>query len=224
MGRQSGSLKNDEEPVEPDRPLKWYNYWPLLVIAVEILLNTDYVVVPILMKRGIFFNFPIFSFNWDLRWLLPELSNFEVFIWISLISIPTSLGWYWLWGWIGKVIIKTAKEKEAVKEAVSLYRKIALALKRGGFVELTKDWFVETFNWASSDDNRYLKYLKRGGYLALVIVSAIPISGGRLVATIFCRSINSRKGLWFMIMGETIKNAFIVYGFWNLIFWGFAKL
>ena len=223
-------MKSDEEPVTPENPLKkpkklkWYNYWPTLVIAVEIILNTDYVIAPILMKRGIFFNIPFFPINLDLSWLLPEISHFMVFIWISLISIPTSLGWYWLWGWIGKVIIKTAKDKEAVKEAVSLYRKIFSALKKGGFIELVKDWFVGTFNWATSDDNRYLKYLRRSGYLALVTVSAMPVSGGRLVATIFCRSINSKKGLWFMILGETIKNAFIVYGFWKLVFWIFSKL
>lgn len=217
-------MKNDEGLIEPEKPLRWYNYWPLFVIAVEVILNTDLVVTPILIKRGIFFNFPLFPISWDLSWLIPQLSNFAVFLWIDIISVPTSLGWYWLWGWIGKVIVKTAKEKEAVKEALSLYRKILLSLKRGGLIELIKEWFVDTFNWATDNNNRWLKYLRRGGYVALFIISALPVSGGRLVATIFCRSIDSRKGLVVLILGETLKNAFMVYGFWNLVFWIFSKL
>lgn len=202
---------------------KWYEYWPVLIIAIEIILNTDWVVTPILIKRGVFFNFPIFPISWDLSQLIPELSNFQVFVLISFVSIATSLGWYWLWGWLARIIIETAKEKESVQEAMTLWNKVVLVLKRGGLIELVKKWFISTFNWATNNDNWWLKYLKRGGFMALVVVSAIPVSGGRLVATIFCRSINSKKGLWFMILGETIKNAFIVYGFWNLVFWIFSK-
>ena len=214
-------MKTRAGPEEPKKR-KWYSYWPLLIMVAEVILNTDWVITPMLIKRGVFFNFPIFPINWDLSWFIPKLTYFEVFLWVSIISIPTSLGWYWLWGWLGILIIETAKEKEAVQEAVTLWKKIVLVLEKGDILELAKDWFVSTFTWATDDNNRWLKYLRRGGYTALFIVSALPISGGRLVATIFCRSTDPKKGLTLMILGETVKNAIMVYGFWNLIFWLFS--
>lgn len=201
---------------------RWYQYWPLLLIAIETILNTDWVITPILMKRGLFFDIPFIPISWDLTWLIPELGNFKVFLIICMISVPTTLAWYWLWGWMARVILETAKEKESVKEALSLVMSMIEALKRGGLIELVKDWFISTFNWATDNDNRWLKYLRRGGYTALFVVSALPVSGARLVATIFCRSVNSRKGMVILIAGESVKNALIVYGFWNLIFWLFS--
>lgn len=217
-------MKTRADPANFKKPRKWYNYWPLLIIVVETVLNTDWVITPVLMKRGIFFDLALFSINWDLSWILPELSHFGVFVWISIISVPTSLGWYWLWRWIGGLIVETAKEREAVQEAIGLWAKIIAALKRGGIIELAKEWFISTFKWATDDNNRWLNYLRRGGYTALFIISALPVSGGRLVATIFCLSADPIKGLTLLILGETLKNIFIIYGFWNLIFWLFSKI
>lgn len=211
-------MKARAEPKECKKR-KWYSYWPFLIIVVEIVFNIDWIITPILIKRGMFFNFPIFPIHWDLSWLIPKLSYFEVFIWISSLSVPTTLGWYWLWGWLGDLIVETAKTKEAFLEAVTIWKKIIIALERGDILELVRDWFVDTFNWATDNNNKWLKYLRRGGYTALFIISALPVSGGRLVATIFCRSIDTKKGLTILILGETLKNAIMVYGFWNLIFW-----
>lgn len=215
-------MKTRDEP-EFKKKRKWYEYWPLLVIVVETVLNTDWVVIPILIKRGIFFDISFFQVSWDWSRLIPELSNFGVFVWVSIISIVTSLGWYWLWGWLARVIIETAREKESVREAMGLSRKIVSALKKGGLTELAKEWFVDTFNWATDNNNRWLKLLRKGGYAVLFLISALPISGGRLVATIFCRSADPVKGLTLLVLGETVKNAFMVYGFWNLVFWVFSK-
>lgn len=170
-----------------------------------------------------FFDIPIVPINWDLSWLIPQLSYFEVFVWISIISVPTTLGWYWLWGWLGRLILETAKKRETVQEAMSLWKKILSALEQGNLLGLIEDWFISSFNWATDNNNWWLKYLRRGGYTALFIVSALPVSGGRLVATIFCRTADPVKGLTLLIFGETIKNAFMVYGFWNLVFWIFSK-
>ena len=136
----------DEPSLEPKKPRRWYNYWPLLLLLAETVLNTDWVITPILMKRGIFFNIPFIPIHWDLSWIIPRLSRFDIFICISIFSIPTTLGWYWLWGWIGRLIIETVVRKESVQEAMGIIRKTVITLKRGGVIELIRVWFIDTFN------------------------------------------------------------------------------
>ena len=216
-------MKQRAGPKE-EKPRKWYDYWPFLIALMEIVLNVDWVVIPILVKRGVFLNILFLHINWDMSGTIPELSSFGILGIVCSISIVTCFGWYWFWGWLGKFIIQTARKREAIKEAIALGMKIELDLERRGYIDLVKNWFVHTFDWATGEDNRYLKYLRRGGYSALLIVSALPVSGARIVATIFSRSLERRKALAILAAGDSIKNAIMVLGFWNLIFWIFSRL
>lgn len=200
---------------------RWYNYWPFLIAIFEIIFNIDWVVIPILVKRGMFFDIPVFPIVWDLSSIIPALSSFEVFFIAAILSALTTIVWYWFWGWLGKLIVEIVKKKEAIIEAFKLGQQIKSDPKAMVYIKKSRNILVKTFNWATDKNNWYLRLLKSGGYLALLILSSLPISGPRIVATIFCRTL-PKKSLIVLISGDTIKTAIMVYGFWNFMFWFFS--
>jgi len=215
--RERGSTEASRPNVK--YPKHWYNYWPLLVAMIVAIINVDGVVIPSLHLRWL----SILSLKVvDLSYIIPELSLLQIFICVVMISVPGNIFWYWLWGWLGKLIFELIKKQKTVQEGIELGKEIESAihpvLKKKRFVDRTKEYLTETFKWATDEDNKYLKRLKRGGYATLFLMSASPEPGGRVVATIFSRSFDSKKGLVSLILGDTFKNFYMVFGFWNLVF------
>ena len=150
-----------------------------------------------------------------------NMSQFRIFLLSFFILIVSDITWYWFWGWLGRLIVDIAKEKESVKEAIKLGKQINSDPKVRVYIKKVRDWFIQTFDWATNEENEFLKYLRSGGYVALYFLSAAPISGARVVATIFCRPLPN-KALIILILGDTTKTAIMIFGFWNLIFWLFS--
>jgi len=197
---------------------KWQDYWPFLIAAIFGILNVDGVVIPSLSSRY----FSILGFQiFDLTSVIPELSLLGIFLITIVISIPGNLFWYWFWGWLGKFIFELTKKQKSVQEGIELGKEIELAiqplLKRRGFIGRINDYLTETFKWATDENNKFLKRLKKGGYASVFLMAASPEPGGRVAATIFSRTFNSKKGLVSLILGDTLKNAYMVFGFWNLV-------
>ena len=206
-------MKTEGESVK-----RWYNYWPLLIAAIVGALNIDAVIIPSLNLRWL----SILGFKIvNLSHIIPELSLAQIFILTVAVSIPGNIVWYWFWGWLGKLIFEWIKSQRSVQEGIKLGKEIEFVikpvLKKKGFLDRIKDTLTEKFKWATDEDNKYLKRLKRGGYVALFLMSASPEPGGRVVATIFSRSFDSKKGLVSLVLGDTFKNFYMVFGFWNLV-------
>jgi hypothetical protein len=213
-------LKSEEESAK-----RWYNYWPFLVAVFIGTLNIDAVLIPSLNLRWL----SILGFKIvDLSNIIPELSLLQIFICVIAVSIPGNIFWYWFWGWLGKFIFELIKKQKDIKEGIELVEEgielgkevepeIQPVLNKRGFVDWAKEYLTEKIKWATDQDNKYLKRLKRGGYAVLFLMSASPEPGGRVVATIFSRSFDSKKGLLSLILGDTVKNFYMVFGFWNLV-------
>lgn len=206
-------MKTEDESVK-----RWYNYWPFLVAVILTALNVDGVVIPTLRLRWL----SVIGFKIvDLSHIIPELSLLQIFICVVVVSIAGNVGWYWFWGWLGKLIFELVKKQKAVQEGIELGKEIQSAiqpvLKKRGLVNWAKKYLTEYFNWLTDEDNKYLKILKRGGYIAVFCMSASPEPGGRVAATIFSRTFDSKKGLVSLLLGDTFKNFYMVFGFWNLV-------
>ena len=202
--------------MEPSK--RWYNYWPFLVALIVSIINVDGVVIPSLNLR----HFSVFGFNiFDLSHIIPELSLLQIFLLTVAVSVPGNIFWYWFWGWLCKFIFGLVKGQKSVKEGIELGKEIEFAikpvLKKKGLVDRVKEYLAETFNWATDENNKLLKRLKRGGYATIFFMSATPEPGGRVVATIFSRTFDSKRGLISLILGDTFKNFYMVFGFWNLL-------
>lgn len=220
-------LKTNRAYVEVLRPAgrMWYNYWPFLIATIIILLNVDGVVIPSLHLRWL----SILGFRiLDLSHVIPVMSLSQIFLCVIAVSIPGNIFWFWFWGWFGKLVLGLIKNQKKVKEGIELFTEgielrkeiepvIQPVLEKKGFLERIREYLTGTFNWATNENNKYLKRLKRGGYTTLFIMAASPEPGGRLAATVLSRTFDSKKGLLSLLFGDTFKNFYMVFGFWNLV-------
>jgi len=203
----------------------WYHYWPFLVAVFIGIFNVDGVVIPSLNLRWL----SILGFKIvNLSYFIPELSIFQIFVLTVAVSVPGNVFWYWFWGWLGKLIFELVKKQKKIGEGIELIEEgielrkeiepvIQSVLKKKGFIDRIKKYFAETYNWSIDPNNKYVKRLKRGGYVTLFFMSASPEPGGRVAATILSRTFDSKKGLVSLLLGDTFKNFYMVFGFWNLV-------
>ncbi len=223
--RAKSERPNEREEVLRPAGRMWRNYWPFLVAVIIGTLNIDAVVIPSLNIRWL----SILGFKIvNLSNIIPELSLFRIFIITVLVSVPGNIFWFWFWGWLGKLILELIKKQKDVQEGIKLVEEgielgkeiepeIQQVLNRRGFIDWAKEYLTEKIKWATDEDNKYLKRLKKGGYVVLFLMSASPEPGGRVVATIFSRTFDSKKGLISLIFGDTFKNFYMVFGFWNFV-------
>lgn len=196
---------------------RWHNYWPLMVALIIALFNVDGVIIPSFQLRWL----SILGFKiLDLSHIIPELSLWQIFVCVVAISVPGNIFWYWFWGWLGSFVFQLVKKQKTVQEGIELGREIESViepvLKKQGFIDKATKFITEKFKWATDENNKYLRRLKRGGCVMLFLMSASPEPGGRVVATIFSRSFDSKKGLISLLLGDTFKNFYMVFGFWNM--------
>ena len=200
---------------------KWLNklvkLWPLYAAGVVCILNIDWVIIPSLTHRY----FSIFGFKLiNLEHMIPPLSAYGVLAVAESISFLEQMYWYWFWGWLGFFIIALATDlaskKESIQEGIELGRRIEKELERKGYIEKVKKYFVRIFHWSNDPDNKFLKRLRRGGYVSVFVLAISPEPMARTVATIFCRSLGSKLGLAILLVGDFFKNCYMVGG-WSLI-------
>lgn len=178
-------------------------------------LNIDIVVIPSLTNGGVH----ILFWTFKLPNIFPKFSPLEVFLIASTMSIIFTIYFYnflgWFFGGYSKNIANKLAEQEPIKEGLQLWKKIPRQVKKE-----IKKYCASLHDWATNEDNKIIKRLRRGGYPAIFVLSMIPEPGLRTGTTIFARSLNTRTALVMVLLGEIVKNA-LVLGLWNFAFWIF---
>jgi len=191
---------------------KWRYIWPFLLALVVWFFNTDWVVIPSLQNRA----FCIWGANlYDLSWLIPPLSLFQIFIAICVVSTLDLLFWYFFLIWLRDLIFRTIVQKQATQEAAELGREVKSALNSTGLMDRIIDWLHRWLHWSTSDTNPIVTRLKRLGYGGLFSFSAIPETGTRVAAIFICSMSKSIKGMLFVLLGNLVKNSLMVFAVWG---------
>ena len=172
-------------------------FWPILMAAVSLGVNVDWVVIPFLRIRG--------------------LSVSRILIIAIFMGMAEALYWYWFTGWLGKVIA----DSKPIKESINLGKQLGGDLKndtylKRKYLEKITNHFVKQYEWAINPDNWLVKMIKYGGYLAVVVLGFF-IPGGRLGGVIFCRITKWRTGFLVLMVTDLGHLFYVVLG-WNWLF------
>lgn len=193
---------------------KWFKLWPFVVAGLTSIVHTDGVVIPTLHTRylsvlGIRF--------FDLGSFIPELTIYEIYFIAAATSALENLYSYWFWGWLARSVIDFAAKQKQVKEGIKLGKEIEHVLERKGYIDKIRDYAIRTFRWATDEKNKVMRRLKRGGYVSLFFLSATPEPVVKVVAIIFARSLSTTKALLLLLLGDLVRTAIMVFGFWDLV-------
>jgi hypothetical protein len=170
---------------------KWH--WQYAGAFLLFLLNVDLVLVPLFRKAGI--------------------QGLLLFALASFLGTVGLICWFLFWSWFGKLVIQSRQ----VQEGINLGREIEKELRKSGLRDRIMDFLFRTFAWATKKDNKIFKLLKAGGYFLMFAAGTIPEPGTRTASVIFCATSNSKRGLFFLALGDILHMAYIVGG-WEFIF------
>ena len=188
-----GSLKNERSGLR-----HICKAWPLFAAVTVGSLNIDLVIIPLFLRRG--------------------LAGLKLFGIASILSTIELVFWYWFWGWL----IKTTIGAKDVQESIKFSKQIGNELKKEGYIDRIKNFFLKKFYWAFNRRNMVIKAVKAGGVLSLILLGAWPEPTTRFIGVVFCRTVKSRKGFCFLAVGNILHLAYIVDG-WSFIFSLFKK-
>jgi|SRR3989344_1774819 len=197
-------------------PLSWLKLWPFFLMFMTMgPFNIDLVVIPSLTNGGVH----ILFWTFKLPSIFPKFSPTQVFVIATVLSIAFTIYFYWFLGWFfreySKSLATRLADKEPIKEGLQLWKQLPREIRRR-----VKNYCTSLHDWATNEDNKVVRRLRRGGYPAIFFLSMIPEPGLRTGTTIFARSLGTKTALVMVILGETAKNA-VVLGLWNLVFWIF---
>lgn len=177
---------------------KWLNLWPFLMFFVSAWLNIDFVVIPFLRSREIF-------------------TGFNLFILVGALGIGEIMYWYWFLKWFGRFLINQKYIQEDVKFGQKICLEIGRDLKQKGYIDQITYYFVNKYNHALRKKNWITKILKGGGYFAVFSAGIAPWPFSRFLGVMFCRTVNSKRALFILILGDIVKIG-IEVGIWGLVF------
>lgn len=168
-------------------------HWQYTAAIILILLNVDFILVPILRKM--------------------EFSGLPLFAIASIFGTVELICWFQFWSWFRKLIIQSGQ----IQEGINLGKEIKKELQKSGYLDHAIDYFVKTFSWATRKENGIFKLIKAGGYLSMFVAGILPEPGSRTTAVVFCATLGWKKGLLSLILGNILHMAYIVGG-WEFIF------
>ncbi len=179
--------------------MRWH--WQYLGVLVLAIFNIDLVLIPILKKLGVS--------GMNLFWIGSFWATIEL------------LCRYWFWIWFRKVVIpETASQKiaesEYLQEGIELGTELKSHLQQHGYLQKLENYFIKTYSKATDENNRIVKWIRRGGHTAMLLLGIDPYPGGRTIGVIFCGIFGWRKHLYALAIGNIIHIAYIV-GAWNMI-------
>jgi len=173
--------------------------WPFLAATAVALLNIDLIVIPFLLKAG--------------------FAGLRLFAIASVLSTAELIFWYWFWGWLIKRVIRLKN----IQESIEFGKEVGNELKREGYADRVKSFFVQKFHWAISRKNRIARTVRTGGILSMVLIGAFPEPGTRIVGIVFCRTAGWRTGFYFLAAGNILHLGYVIGG-WSFIFSLFRSL
>lgn len=183
--------------------MKWH--WQYLVPILLTILNVDLILMP--MIKG-----------WGMRgWLL-----FSV---VSVLAVIELFCWFFWARWFRQVALvefaKRAVEKKEVQDAIALGKEIHNDLKRAGIWESIKekamDFGFNTFQKATDENSRFVKWLKRIGGFGLWILGISPEPGTRTFGAICCGATGWKTGIFPLAVGNVMRVGYML-GVWHAIF------
>ncbi len=189
--------------------MKWH--WQYLIPLILTVSNVDWILMPIIRLAGI--------------------NGWRLFIVISVLEIFELLLWYWFWEWFRKVAVliefkQYAKNDKRIQDAIKLGEEIQAELKKTGILDKTKDkvmsFFFNTLCKYTDENNRFIKRVKRGRNIAMLLLGLDPYPGGRTFGIIFCGSAGWKNGLYPLAIGNTLRVAYTI-GIFNYIISIFKK-
>ncbi len=189
--------------------MKWH--WQYIIPITLIISNVDWILMPTIRLLGI--------------------NGWRLFIIISVLEILEMIVWYFFWKWFKRVTVlvefkEYAKSDSRVKDAIKLEEEIRAELKETGILDKTKDkiisFFFNTLSKYTDDNNRFIKKVKRGRNIAMLLLGLDPYPGGRTFGTIFCGSTGWKNGLYSLAVGNTLRVAYTI-GIMNYLISLFQK-
>lgn len=183
--------------------MRWH--WQYLTPFILLFLGVDWAFMPMIKSYGV--------------------NNWVLFSFTSILSIVELVCWYLFWKWFRKVpVLEFANrvvETKKIQEGIELGKKIQATLKKAGLWEKIKtmilDYIFNTYRWATSENNRFMKWAKRGGSFGMVGLGACPEPGTRIFGTVFCGTTGWQKGLYLLAIGDIMRVGIMV-GIWHVIF------
>lgn len=155
--------------------------WPLIPAAILCVLNIDWMVTPLLIRRF-------------------HLVDYYLLFVLSVLSTLELIFWYWFYGWVARMIIKI----NSIKKSIEFGIKIETELKEEGYITRIKNFFVEAFDGTRDEESLIFKTAKWGGGILMVAIGASPESGSRAIAMIFCRMVHWKRGFYLIAAGNLI--------------------
>lgn len=180
-------------------------HWQYLVPPALAFLSVDWILMPAIQARGVT--------GWYLFILTSILAIAELFCWL-----------YWA-KWFRSVALvefakKAAKTKE-IQEAIALGKEIRNEMKSKEIWTRAKNKVVDysfgLFQKVTDENNRFVKWLKRGGAITMFLFGINPEPGTRTIGAIFCGTTGWKNGIYPLAVGNVARVAYMV-GLWHIIF------
>lgn len=192
----------------PAKKTKKWHWQYLIGILLATILNVDASVVPTLKWIGVA--------GWQLFLMVVLLSSFELPVWL------------WFWSWFGREVVakdflNAVKSNGHVQEGIGLCREMKAELKENGLLDRLRDYLLKTFLRAVDENSRVFRWIKRGGYVAMLGLGLEPYPFGRTIGVIFCgmarckKSFPWKKYFCALMLGNILRVIYVV-GLWNAVF------
>ena len=180
-------------------------HWQYLVPPLILILNVDWVLMPIIKGWGI--------------------DSLTLFIGTSILAVTELICCYWFWKWFRKTSLvefaHRAKKRKEVQEAIALGKEIEFDLKMAGLLDEIKakilNYIFNSYEKATDENNRLMRWTKRSGTGAMIILGVSPEPGTRTFGAIVCGVTGWKKGLYPLALGNILRVAYMV-GLWQVIF------
>ncbi len=168
--------------------------WPILIEILVEILNIDLLVIPYLRSKDVLL-----------------LNIFLITATLGTIELCYR---YWFIGWCANKFSQIPK----IQKSLAFSKEISQELKRIGIFQRIKNFFIHTFFGGELNKNsRIYKFIEWGGDFSLLILGSIPDATLRVAGTLFCRTTKSKKGFFFLAVGNIIHIA-LVLCVWNYFF------
>lgn len=196
-------MANQETQGNEKNKIRWH--WQYAGAIALYVLNVDWIIMPKLKFWG--------------------LSGWLLFVVTSVLAVLELYLGYLFWDWFRRVSVpelaKHAAQSEMVQEAIEMSKEIQKELKKVGLWEKLKtriiNFLFNTYKKATDHNNRFMKWLKRGGNIGMFAFGINPEPGTRTFGAIFCGTTSWRNGLYPLALGNIFRVAYMV-GLWEVIF------
>jgi len=156
---------------------------------------------------------------------LHSLEGWWLFGVTSVLAVLELYLGYLFWDWFRRVAVKEfakrAAQSDMVQEAIEVGVEIKNDLQEAALWNKFKNRIItflfNTYRQATDENNRFMKWMKRGGAVGMFLCGINPEPGSRSAGAIFCGTACWKNGLYPLAIGNVLRVAYMV-GIWDVIF------